>query len=607
MVNGAFDTDPKSMRIYSHHKLLLADLLRDGIRLSGHLGQEDAGDALRELMARLAEDRFVLAVAGAFNRGKSTLMNSLIGRPLLPTGIVPLTSVVTVLRYGSRERALAETAGGLFPEEHALSELAELVTRRGNPDNVRRLAAVYVETPSPFLRHGLEFVDTPGVGSMRPSGASETYGFLPGCDAVVFVTAADAAMSEADASLLRTLHRHGHRFFVVLNKIDLVPEDHRRELIEFVTGAVQECLGEMPAGIFSVSAINGLLAKQSGDRGLFSASGLEALENRLTHFLSTEKAQVFLRGIAARASRILRNGTPFPHEAAGLSGEGRRDAAEWRALTEKLETFMESQEAKHKKEIVTGREENTPYVAVVSGRQAAPEEDSGVSVDQAVDLRSDMACGGCPACHYLTRVTADFFAAWQFGLATEASLRVRFARHTGFCPLHTWQLLALSSPYGASIGYAPLVETVAETLGRPPDRDGPDRRLEELLQASVRCEACAFQKKALADYWLAFSDLIGRPDGREKYLHSQGLCLRHMEALCKTGLVPAELVGLLREALADRLRTDADAMRRYALKRDALKRSLIRDEEKYAYRRAIVRIFSDKAIDVPWEEDGEIG
>jgi predicted GTPase len=58
----------------------------------------------RDLFARLAEDRFNLAVVGRFSRGKSSLMNAILGSERLRTGVVPLTSVITTVTYGSQER-----------------------------------------------------------------------------------------------------------------------------------------------------------------------------------------------------------------------------------------------------------------------------------------------------------------------------------------------------------------------------------------------------------------------------------------------------------------------------------------------------------------------
>ena len=45
------------------------------------------------LAERLREGRFYVACIGQFKRGKSTLLNALIGDSVLPTGVVPITAV----------------------------------------------------------------------------------------------------------------------------------------------------------------------------------------------------------------------------------------------------------------------------------------------------------------------------------------------------------------------------------------------------------------------------------------------------------------------------------------------------------------------------------
>jgi hypothetical protein len=76
-------------------------------------------------MAKLAEDRFSIAVLGQFKRGKSSLLNAIIGSNLLPTGILPLTSVITIVRFGSRERLVIQRRGRQFPEHEPIAALPD--------------------------------------------------------------------------------------------------------------------------------------------------------------------------------------------------------------------------------------------------------------------------------------------------------------------------------------------------------------------------------------------------------------------------------------------------------------------------------------------------
>jgi len=60
---------------------------------------EMTGANISRLLEKLQQNRFHLVILGAFKRGKSTLINALLGEAVLPTAVVPLTSVVTILGY----------------------------------------------------------------------------------------------------------------------------------------------------------------------------------------------------------------------------------------------------------------------------------------------------------------------------------------------------------------------------------------------------------------------------------------------------------------------------------------------------------------------------
>jgi hypothetical protein len=87
--------DFESLRRYASAKLSIARQLRSCLDLLKRRGDESRVQSCEGLMAKLAEDRFTVALLGQFKRGKSSLLNAIIGRNLLPTGIVPLTNVIT--------------------------------------------------------------------------------------------------------------------------------------------------------------------------------------------------------------------------------------------------------------------------------------------------------------------------------------------------------------------------------------------------------------------------------------------------------------------------------------------------------------------------------
>jgi hypothetical protein len=135
-----------ALRAYLQAKQELAARVRSALGLLRVRGTKGRVDRCQELLVKLAEDRFNLVVLGLFKRGKSSLMNAIIGRELLPTGLLPLTSVVTMLRFGPTERLLL-TRDESWVEEAPISRLADYVTERGNPGNVKKIRAAYLDLP----------------------------------------------------------------------------------------------------------------------------------------------------------------------------------------------------------------------------------------------------------------------------------------------------------------------------------------------------------------------------------------------------------------------------------------------------------------------------
>ena len=171
--------DSHSLRQYTLAKQDLAAAIHD-LQQFFHVHRiADGEERCQALLVKLAEDRFNLAVLGQFKRGKSSLMNAIIGRDLLPTGVLPLTSVVTTLCYGPIERLLITRRDWTLTQELPLADLSDYVTERGNPGNEKGVLTAQVEVPVSFLRRGLHFIDTPGVGLASAANTATTYAFLP--------------------------------------------------------------------------------------------------------------------------------------------------------------------------------------------------------------------------------------------------------------------------------------------------------------------------------------------------------------------------------------------------------------------------------------------
>jgi GTPase Era involved in 16S rRNA processing len=298
--------DFESLRRYTSAKLSIANQLRSLLDLLKKRGDEARVRSCEQLMAKLAGDRFSIAVLGQFKRGKSSLLNAIIGRDLLPIGVLPLTSVITIVKFGARERLVIQRKGLQSPEHQPIAALPDYVTQRHNPENHKGIQTVAIELPLPFLRRGLQFVDTPGVGSAIKANTETTYAFLPNCDAVLFVTGADSPLSEAELELLSAIRRYAGKIFFVLNKIDLLSDGSETiHVVEFIKSLLSQELGVSKINLIPVSAQQGLEASLSQSASQFARSGVLYLEETLAQFLANEREAVFLKAVIDGARRLL--------------------------------------------------------------------------------------------------------------------------------------------------------------------------------------------------------------------------------------------------------------------------------------------------------------
>ncbi|MGO9556729.1 MAG: dynamin family protein [Syntrophobacteraceae bacterium] len=335
---SSFKHYTRAKQTIAHEVRTLSDFLRK------RLGDREA-DECRQLMVKLAEDRFTLAVVGQFKRGKSSLMNAIIGRDILPTGVLPLTSAITVLRYGPREKLTIFSDGVSYPKEVPISKIAEYVTEKGNPGNAKKVARAFLELPVQFLRRGLEFVDTPGIGSAIEANTATTYDFLPQSDAVIFVTGVDTPLTRVETDFLQSIQEHVRKVFFVVNKIDLAADDERQEIMEFISETLRRQIRAQELRIYPVSSTMAFASTLAGKEDGYEKSGVKALQEALSGFLAGEKSEVLLVSVLDKVLLLTRKasgGMRLLKLAGEVSEEEIREKTA--ALAERFQSLREARE-----------------------------------------------------------------------------------------------------------------------------------------------------------------------------------------------------------------------------------------------------------------------
>jgi GTP-binding protein EngB required for normal cell division len=283
----------------------------DVLRAAGPEYEAAAGEILA-LKERLAGGRFHLAVLGQFKRGKSTVLNALLGEAILPTSVVPLTAVPTWIEAGPSAGARIKLRDGSVREfatqrpEELSSLLTRYVTESGNPGNALGVTEATVRHPAAILAQGVVLVDTPGIGSTLRQNTEATLRFLPQSDAAVFLVSADPPITETEVEFLQQVQAQVPRLFFVLNKIDYLDEAQRQEALNFLRRVLAERAGvDEAAPIFAVSARSALDARRADDTEAWRASGMDAVERHLLDFLAREKSDTLQEAVRRKTHNIL--------------------------------------------------------------------------------------------------------------------------------------------------------------------------------------------------------------------------------------------------------------------------------------------------------------
>ncbi|TVR00065.1 MAG: hypothetical protein EA398_11680 [Deltaproteobacteria bacterium] len=242
-----------------------------------------------ERLPILREGRMSMVVLGEFNHGKSSVINALLGRDMLPTGITPTTSVITHIRQGEGPARVVRDGGTDEVEGNALRD----VIIHDPPDDLR---FVELRAPSPFLEHGLFIVDTPGVNDISQQKVEITYGYVPRADVIVYVLDANQALKRSEISFIRDrLLKDSHeRIFFVLGKVDGLKEGELDEIRAHIEGRLTPILGEIR--LYPLSARRAL--EDGHDEGF------ERFRDDLRAFITAQRETILIESAARAGLRI---------------------------------------------------------------------------------------------------------------------------------------------------------------------------------------------------------------------------------------------------------------------------------------------------------------
>ena len=294
--------------------------------IAGQLGIPSLGETIRaDTQRRLQDNRVRAVVLGEIKQGKSTLINALLKQKALPMGVTPTTGAVATVRVGDEPGFWAVHASGTR-ETLSDDRFKALATGRADPSPKSETDADADTDADPTLElvigegalpSSLELIDTPGMNDMARVRGAISRGELPRADVLIVVLDATQLLNRTEMAFLRDaiaavggLDDSGARLCLVVNRIDLIGEEDRPKLIDYLATEITAVASDADAiEVFQTNARGALADPTSDTLGVREVARLRA-------FLSQVGANSGQMLPARARASLLRHAALLTHNAA---------------------------------------------------------------------------------------------------------------------------------------------------------------------------------------------------------------------------------------------------------------------------------------------------
>src|SRR6195952_3554491 len=261
--------DPRKVKV-------IVELIDHTTKIASIYERADLVERLARAKVRIMDPQIRVVIAGQLKQGKSQLLNSLLNVPVTRVGDDETTVLATVVSYGEQPTAklIVNTGDGAEPMAVDIPPTdVKNDLRRAPQAGGREVLRVEVTAPSPLLKNGLAFIDTPGVGGHGQPHLSATLGLLPDADAVLMVSDPSQEFTEPEMTFIRQAVEVCPVATILATKTDLYP--HWREIVDANVGHLQRAGVTLP--VTTVSSVLRSHAIQLNDKELNEESNFPAI------------------------------------------------------------------------------------------------------------------------------------------------------------------------------------------------------------------------------------------------------------------------------------------------------------------------------------------
>lgn len=241
---------------------------------------------IRKALSQLSSRLYKVAVIGEFKRGKSSLINAIIGAEVLPTDILPMTATITRVTYGNKRKILIQYKDG-HSEEQTVEQLLDYATKYDEEKAkiASTIQEIVVYYPSVFCQNHIDIIDTPGLND-NDQMTEVTLSVLGEVDAAIVVISAMHPMSLTEKNLILDLieRREIRHLVFAVTHIDAVRRGdvERDRMIQFIKDRISGDVLDMAMEKFQSDRFLAKKAEQIlRDPDLFGVSSVQAIEGFL--------------------------------------------------------------------------------------------------------------------------------------------------------------------------------------------------------------------------------------------------------------------------------------------------------------------------------------
>lgn len=256
--------------------------------------------ALQELQQDMENDFFTVVVLGEFKRGKSTFINALLQKELLPTDVLPETATINALMYNDTPTVQVVMNDGREEKGEATQEYLQKFSARQEENLANNVKYIKIGYPSDILKNKLVIVDTPGVDDINESRSEVTYRFIPKANAVIFLLDAKSPLKKTEKDFIdsKLLPLGLDTILFAANKYDAVDEEEEEDYLEDLRIRLGTAfkIGEKDAQLkkiqlFPLSAKWALQGVLQNKLKLTAASGINELTEALRDMVFNGKVE----------------------------------------------------------------------------------------------------------------------------------------------------------------------------------------------------------------------------------------------------------------------------------------------------------------------------